>query len=100
MCSNSMVRFNNKGKFNQGYRGNSCGDFFNDKTISSCVKDLNKIRSLTSNMTFFILPFQEVFSGILKSTVDKGLIILDPPYVIEDGCYSGQYTLKEEKILY
>jgi len=96
MCSNSMVRFNSKGEFNQGYRG-ATDAFFNEIKKNNIINDLNK----------FILHINDKFNFTNYDCIDlinnidneNNLLILDPPYVLScNGTYNNKTYDKEKDL--
>ena len=99
MCSNSMVRFNNSGVFNQGFRGlGRDSEFFKQSMLYSIVKQLNKLlcRLQSGNFKFTALDFKD----FLFYNCNDALFILDPPYTLGDkGMYNQNFSLENELAL-
>lgn len=96
MCSNSMVRFNSKGEFNQGFRGlGKKTEFFTDtmkKIIVNGLNDLN-IELNKNNYEFFTEDILNI------SPNEKDLFILDPPYILMDEMYNVDFSKKHNDYL-
>jgi len=101
MCSNSMVRFNSKGEFNQGFRGCNGPFFKNPQVFKRWTDELINIALIlkksttsfyTSNINYFLRlnEFKD-----LRHTV----FIFDPPYVLANGMYSNTFTEETERDL-
>lgn len=93
MCSNSMVRFNSKNKFNSGFRGITNGSFFKDVTKKNIIDSLNEFHShlnkrnyVFTNDNFFNLQFEE-----------NSLLIIDPPYLLSGGIYANSINENNDK---
>lgn len=100
MCSNSMVRFNNKtGKFNQGYRGCSEKGFFKYNTLENITEKINNLieRLSTKNYQFYSDDFFNYIDNINLTPND--LLILDPPYLLESSLYSIEYNQNQDQKL-
>ena len=97
MCSNSMVRFNNKGEFNQGFRG--ChGPFFNEITKNNIINELNNLSNFLQNKNYKFTNFDCLnLLNDLKNTKNN-LIILDPPYISGLGMYNLSSYNKEKDL--
>lgn len=97
MCSNSMVRFNNKGEFNQGFRG--ChGPFFNEITKNNIINELNNLSNFLQNKNYKFTNFDCLkLLDNLKDTKNN-LIILDPPYISSLGMYNLSSYNKEKDL--
>lgn len=96
MCSNSMVRFNKKGEFNQGFRGTS-NPFFNEKTKINILNELNNLSNLLFTKDYTFLNYDCL--DVLNKIKDRGnLIILDPPYFNSLGEEYGQDYTKEKDL--
>ena len=93
MCSNSMIRFNHEGVFNQGFRGlGNSTEFFADSMKKLCVDGLNNLAGRIKSKPFeFII---NDFMDIPKSELcDKNnLLILDPPYILRQDMYSQDFS--------
>jgi len=89
MCSNSVVRFNLKGEFNSGFRGLSGNPFFEKKKINEWEEYLEKIKEnlLKNDSTFFVCDVLK-FLNFLKFDINNSFFIFDPPYTLQEGCYS------------
>lgn len=97
MCSNSMVRFNRKGQFNQGFRGVAEGnEFFTESMKSLCVNGLNEISELlrAKNIKFFVGDFMN-----RQPKEGNNLLILDPPYILRQDMYDMNFTEKHDEAL-
>jgi len=99
MCSNSMVRFNTNGLFNQGFRGyyGNKKEFFSDYSINNIVKDLNllKKRLQEKQFSFYSLDFRDMLSKL----TEEDLVILDPPYILSPGMYGKNFTTEDDEYL-
>lgn len=96
MCSNSMVRFNSKGEFNQGFRGlGKKSEFFTDTMKKIIVDGLNNLNvELNKN------NYEFTVEDILNIYPDENdLLILDPPYILRDDMYSMDFSKKHNNYL-
>jgi site-specific DNA-adenine methylase len=92
MCSNSMVRFNSKGEFNQGFRGTT-GEFFKDSQIDKFVTELGEMKVKGTFCNKDVLDF------LSTTTFDfsNSLFIFDPPYLLEESyVYSDAFDKDRE----
>lgn len=101
MCSNSMVRFNFNGAFNQGFRGERIENnihvpFFTKNKFLKFIIELNYIKSIINNNLY-----KEFFHGDVLDTLNnikfnnKTLFIFDPPYILETQAYCNNSYNKE-----
>lgn len=99
MCSNSMVRFNKSGRFNQGFRGFKEGqtEFFNDNMIISIVNQLNLLSTTLNGRNYIFLEGD--FKKVLKNVSKNDLLILDPPYILRTDMYNLSYDNKNDEYL-
>ena len=99
MCSNSMVRFNKKGEFNQGFRGlaKDKTKFFSSSMKVSIITQLNLLSTTlnSKNYNFMVGDFKDV----LKETKENDLIILDPPYILRTDMYDMNFTEEDDEFL-
>lgn len=98
MCSNSMVRFNNSGLFNQGFRGlGTKKEFFTENMKTLCVNELNKlsVKLKNSNFTFLNLDFKD-----MKLNEGSNLLILDPPYSLWSDMYTVDWKKEHDEKLF
>jgi site-specific DNA-adenine methylase len=95
MCSNSMVRFNSKGEFNQGFRGCN-GPFFDDSKFEQWTKELNDIRNvlIKAKTTFSSVDILSFLSQ--KFDIKNTVFIFDPPYMLATGMYSRNFSKATE----
>ena len=109
MCSNSMVRFNQHGKFNQGFRGlGKKITFFDDKHPKKFEIQLKLfIETIKNGKNKFIsIDVLELLDTLKKHQQRKlkdMFFIFDPPYLLETGTYSrkkNSYTLNTELEIY
>ena len=105
MCSNSMVRFNNKGRFNQGFRGiggDTKKSFFSYKQLenfSTCLEEWVNISYKTAY--FFNMDVLDFLNKFINKDMSKTIFIFDPPYLLESGVYNiNSYTNKKEKSIF
>lgn len=102
MCSNSMVRFNPKeGYFNQGFRGlGKKKEFFTENMKQLCLNELNKLIDNMKNRNYDFLNdnFIDYFDGLCGE--GKGLLILDPPYILRKDMYDTDWTEKHDDKLF
>lgn len=96
MCSNSMVRFNSKGEFNQGFRGlGQKSEFFTENMKNLIINSLVELKNTLNSKNF-----EFVTGDILGLEVGKNdLIILDPPYILRNDMYSMDYTKQHDDFL-
>lgn len=99
MCSNSMVRFNRKGEFNQGFRGLAKGKsaFFSERMKYIIIKQLNLL-SIALNQRNYIFKTRD-FKDTLKLASPKDLLILDPPYIMRTDMYDTNFTEEDDESL-
>lgn len=95
MCSNSMVRFNQKeGYFNQGFRGLGKKDeFFTESMKRLCVDSVNSLTEILNKKEFDFTS--EDFLNF-KDSDDNNLIILDPPYILRSDMYTVDWNKEHE----
>lgn len=95
MCSNSMVRFNQKeGYFNQGFRGLGKKDeFFAESMKRLCVDSVNSLTEILNKKEFNFT--NEDFLNF-KDSDDNNLIILDPPYILRSDMYTVDWNKEHE----
>ena len=93
MCSNSMVRFNSKNQFNQGFRGITDGNFFKDITKINIIDSLNDF-STHLKKNNFIFTHDNYFNINFK---EDSLLIIDPPYLLSEGIYSSNIDEQLDK---
>lgn len=100
MCSNSMVRFNQKGEFNQGFRGLAKGksEFFSNNMKDSIVSQLNLLSTALKNKNYKFIVGD--FKDVLKETTENDLIILDPPYILRTDMYDMNFTEEDDAFLF
>lgn len=85
MCSNSMVRFNQSGEFNQGFRGlGKKQHFFTETMKESIIENLIILNKELNNKDYQFIN-EDVIN--LKYDTDD-LLILDPPYILRQDMYS------------
>jgi len=94
MCSNSMIRFNKKMEFNQGFRGTK-GPFFK-KSLQNLIESLTKFNNFLYKSKYIFMS--KDFQNIMIPNSDV-LLILDPPYLIKQGFYAESYSQKTENNL-
>lgn len=95
MCSNSMVRFNQKeGYFNQGFRGLGKKDeFFTESMKCLCVDSVNSLTEILNKKEF---DFTSEDFLKFKDSDDNNLIILDPPYILRSDMYTVDWNKEHE----
>lgn len=96
MCSNSMVRFNKSGEFNQGFRG--LGDkkeFFGESMKTLIVNGLNSLRHELNKMN---VSFNVGDVRDMKFSNDD-LLIIDPPYILRQDMYCQDFTIQHDDYL-
>ena len=89
MCSNSMVRFNKSGEFNQGFRGlGSKTEFFADSMKQLVINGLTDLQfELNSRDIQFI-----VGDALDLKYNEDDLLIIDPPYILRQDMYTLDFT--------
>lgn len=94
MCSNSMVRFNSKGEFNQGFRGlgKKTNGFFMDKMKNIVINNLNELIQELSNRNYEFLNIDAKEIQYNKND----LLILDPPYILRQDMYSMDFSKEHD----
>lgn len=96
MCSNSMVRFNKKGEFNQGFRGlGNKKEFFTESMKELIIKGLNDLDSNLYNREYRFT--NEDAKDINYSSND--LLVIDPPYILRKDMYSQDFTIEHDDYL-
>lgn len=99
MCSNSMVRFNRNGEFNQGLRGlaKNKAEFFTERMKYNIIKQLNLLSAALNqrNYTFKMNDFKNT----LKLASPNDLIILDPPYIMRTDMYDTNFSKEDDEYL-
>jgi len=100
MCSNSMVRFNKKGYFNQGFRGTNNEGFFYKSNLRKFIDQLKFIKyNLSLNKNLFLV--MDVIDFLENYDFEKEhIFIFDPPYLLTDGFYSQEYNFEKEQKLF
>jgi site-specific DNA-adenine methylase len=100
MCSNSMIRFNSQGVFNQGFRGlGKNKEFFADSMKKLCVDGLNNLSdTLKSRLyEFSISDFLDLSHEDLYGK--DNLLLIDPPYILQQNMYTQDFSQKHDKCL-
>lgn len=105
MCNNSLVRFNQKGEFNQGFRGiarnNKIGKFFTDSSLKRIPEELNSLGKKLQKRTYSF--YNKDYKELLQNDIHLGkddLLLLDPPYILTNtSTYGGTYNNESEKEL-
>ena len=100
MCSNSMIRFNHEGVFNQGFRGlGNSTEFFADSMKKLCVDGLNNLaeRIKSKPFEFIINDFMDLPKSELCA--ENNLLILDPPYILRQDMYSQDFSNNHDTYL-
>lgn len=96
MCSNSMVRFNKKGEFNQGFRGlGNKEQFFAESMKELIVNGLNELDRHVFNREY------RFTNKDAKNIEFKhgDLLIIDPPYILRQDMYSQDFTTEHDDYL-
>lgn len=98
MCSNSMVRFNSHGLFNQGFRNidknKKC--FFSELTKTNIINQINSFSKYIDNKYRFLnLDYINI-----KNNYKNSLYIIDPPYQLCNGFYNCNFSNKHVNYLY
>ena len=91
-CTNNMMRFNKKLKFNQSFGRRT----INDNTI---IKLRNYHRIINEkNITF---TSQDYITFLLEENPDQyDFVYLDPPYLITEAGYNAYWSQDKEMIMY
>lgn len=99
MCSNSMVRFNSEGVFNQGFRGLGMdAEFFKGTMLRDVVDQLNQIIVLVQSKNFKFTT--KDFKQYDDTDKTNRLLILDPPYALGDkGMYNQEFPRSDGEYL-
>lgn len=99
MCSNSMVRFNKNGEFNQGFRGLAKGktEFFSERMKNNITEQLNTLSTILNqrNYSFLVNDFKDT----LKLVSQDDLIVLDPPYIMRTDMYDTNFSKEDDEYL-
>ena len=102
MCSNSMVRFNSDGVFNQGFRGLTHGrPFIEGVPIDKWARELKYYQDVigSAKRMFYHWDVMKFLDYIAPDTdFDKTLFIFDPPYLLETEAYNANTYTKEKEI--
>jgi len=101
MCSNSMVRFNSDGVFNQGFRGlGKDTEFFKESMLQSVVSQLNELLYYIKEKKFKFT--NKDFKEYKDLDTQNRLLIIDPPYALGDGgMYNKDFTKEDQdRLLY
>jgi site-specific DNA-adenine methylase len=100
MCSNSMIRFNHEGVFNQGFRGlGNSKEFFADSMKKLCVDGLNNLSDTLKSRPyeFIVSDFLDLDKADLYG--ENNLLILDPPYILRQDMYSQDFSSNHDRNL-
>lgn len=99
MCSNSMVRFNRDGVFNQGFRGlGKDSEFFKKTMLDSVLEQINDLIVFFQNNKFKFT--NKDFKEYKDESTNNRLLILDPPYDLGDaGMYNKDFTKNDSDFL-
>lgn len=99
MCSNSMIRFNTQGVFNQGFRGlGTDKEFFKGTMLRDVVDQLNHLLILIQSKSFKFT--HKDFKEYKDEVKTDRLLILDPPYALGDtGMYNQEFPASDGRIL-
>jgi DNA adenine methylase Dam len=92
-CTNNMMRFNKKGKFNQTYGKRS----FNDNTKKRLEEYSKTIKQ--KNVKFLNKSFVDVIDDII-ATKGENFVYIDPPYLISEAGYNAYWSKELEIQLY
>lgn len=97
-----MVRFNQQGVFNQGFRGLSAKEevegFFSESMKKLCVDGLNDIKNKLHNNPY--LFYHGDFKDIkLPKDREDVLIIADPPYILRQDMYNQDFSQQHDNDL-
>ena len=96
MCSNSMVRFNKKGEFNQGFRGlGKKEEFFTSTMMKLIVDGLNELDEVVYDEKYKFLNYDMVDIKYNKND----LLILDPPYILRQDMYGQDFSIEHDDYL-
>jgi DNA adenine methylase Dam len=91
-CTNNMMRFNKRFKFNQTFGERT----INDNTIQK-LNDYCKVMK-NKNFTFTNLSYPELFKQFPPNQND--FVYLDPPYLISEAGYNAYWSKELEEGLY
>jgi site-specific DNA-adenine methylase len=92
MCSNSMVRFNGDGVFNQGFRGlGNDTEFFKQSMLDGVLEQINLLLVYLKGKKFKFIS--KNFTEYKEQESSNRLLILDPPYSLGDkGVYNIDFS--------
>jgi adenine-specific DNA-methyltransferase len=99
-CTNNMMRFNKKMKFNQTFGNRS----INDKTIEK-LKNYIVVFSV-KNISLLSTKYQNIFDDSymnmrgLSAPTPEDFVYLDPPYLITEAGYNAYWSKSDEENLY
>lgn len=100
LCKNSIVRFNKKGEFNQGFRGFSVQGkgCFNGVDLNVYIKELNNIkRKFNKNDFYFYNKDFRLLIEELSPLNKNDLLLADPPYLLSNKeVYGGDFDDKDD----
>jgi DNA adenine methylase Dam len=91
-CTNNMMRFNKKFKFNQTFGKRT----INDNTIEKIRKYCNALKG--KDIQFTNYHFSNLFTVLTPSKDD--FVYLDPPYNITEAGYNAFWSKENEDYLY
>jgi DNA adenine methylase Dam len=91
-CTNNMLRFNKKLKFNQTFGKRT----INDSTIKKLTDYYRIINE--KDITFTSMAYQTFFSHYFPTYMD--FVYLDPPYMITEAGYNAYWSKWDEAMLY
>lgn len=96
MCSNSMVRFNKQGEFNQGFRGlGNKKEFFGESMVNLIVEGLNELDLILCDREYKFINHDMID---IKYNKDD-LLILDPPYILRQDMYGQDFSSSHDDYL-
>lgn len=89
-CTNNMLRFNKKFKFNQTYGKRS----WNKNTDKKVEEFVNHISQYKDKMQFISRPFNKIMPA------SNSMVYLDPPYYGTEAGYNAYWSKEDEENLY
>ena len=96
MCSNSMVRFNKQGEFNQGFRGlGNKNEFFGESMINLIIDGLNELHESLYDREYTFTNYDMINIEYNKND----LLIIDPPYILRQEMYSQDFSIEHDDYL-
>ncbi len=91
-CNSNMMRFNNKGEFNQTW-GKRCYNEQKEKIINNLYQTLNEAVIKDIELT------NKDFTEFANVSAENSFVYLDPPYSNTEAGYNSTWGRKQDEIL-